>query len=154
MTLLSRLKRWKWSLPLFLTGGLYFPTLKWLVLTWKGNPYYSHGFLIPCISAILSWRAWRQSEISPPENASAGLLFLGLGILGHLWAFWRELYIFSALSLLLTLGGLVLLRGGKELCKRQSFPLVFLLFAIPFPWLEKSTPSLARHIAAWAGKMA
>jgi hypothetical protein len=61
--------------------ALFYPTLKWLLGEWLGNDYYSHGPLVPLISAFLAWRLWikwppEQCQIKP---APLGLLPLASG---------------------------------------------------------------------------
>ena len=45
--------------------ALFYPTIRWLVSEWLGNDYYSHGFIVPVISAVLAWRLWVKW---PPEQ--------------------------------------------------------------------------------------
>jgi len=38
--------------------ALFTPTMHWLISEWLGNDAYSHGFLVPALSAVLAWRLW------------------------------------------------------------------------------------------------
>lgn len=68
-----------------LTAIVFFPTLRWLVASWSNNPYYSHGFLVPLISAYFAWRKRNALKHRKPNNI--GLAVLALGLAMHLLAF-------------------------------------------------------------------
>ena len=157
---------------LSLLGIGFYPTLRWLLAGWLGNPYYSHGFLVPLISLALALRL----RLSPPLGTcsgqasrlgrgrvseqtgasrdrfgfSVGVVALG-GALGlHLWALAGHLYLLSAISLILALVGVVLALAGPQTLRLQAFPLAFLSFMVPLPWWESLTPRLARWVASLA----
>lgn len=65
----------------------------------------------------------------------------------HVLALARQLYPISAASLILVLSGLVLALARTETLCRLAFPLGFLLLMIPWPYLERTTPYLARWVA-------
>lgn len=113
---------------------LYFPTFRWLIGSWLGSPYYSHGFLVPLISALIAWK--KRGELRGQSSPLfLPLLALGLGI--YLLGFLLHFQFICALSLLVVLCGLVLFLRGREGLKSLGFPLSFLLFAIPFPYLDE-----------------
>ena len=64
--------------------ALFFPVIRWLVGEWLGNDFYSHGLLVPFISAFLAWRLWsrRPPTMTPSGNPWAGLALTvgGLGV--------------------------------------------------------------------------
>ncbi len=114
---------------------LYGPVLWRLMQQWYSDPDYSHGFLVPFLSAYLIWqRRDKLAEIvRKPSNwgmlvvlGSLGLLFLGsLG---------AELFL-ARISIIGTICGLIIYFAGWALLRAISFPLAFLLFAIPLPAL-------------------
>jgi len=113
----------------------YGPVLVELVRDWIRDPNYNHGFLIPLISGYLVWS--RRGELVSGE-AKPSLLGLGgilvavaMLILGTAGA---EVFT-QRVSLLLLLGSLVLFFYGWRRLRRVAFPLVFLLFAIPLPYI-------------------
>jgi exosortase len=115
-------------------GALYFDTLRRLVDDWRVDENYSHGFLIPFISAYAIWRN-RDRIISTPV---APRIFLGgaLMLMAVLMLFagvvGAELYL-ARLSLVLSLAALALYFLGLKWLKLLVFPIGLLLFALPIP---------------------
>ena len=151
---------WLWAMALAMVAALFYPTLAWLVANWRGDPYYQHGALVPIVSLFVAWRLHRESELSesPRQSAdrsfSVGLVMVVLGITAHLVALPRQRYLISSLALVLVLAGIVCAWAGDGTLRRQAFPLLFLLLMIPLPWLEQSTPYLARWVAAASATLA
>jgi hypothetical protein len=73
---------------------VFFPTLGWLVASWSGNPYYSHGFLVPLISAYFAWR--RRDVLQQRKPSNVGLVVLAVGVTMHLLAVPWQAYLVSA----------------------------------------------------------
>ncbi len=44
--------------------ALFYPVLRWLAGEWLGNDYYSHGPLVPLISAFFAWRLWSKWRLT------------------------------------------------------------------------------------------
>lgn len=112
---------------------LYSSVLTKLVSDWWEDPNYSHGFVIPLLSAYFVWeRREKLSHLEPhPNRWGISLLLIGLSIffLGHIGA---ELFLMRS-SMVVVISGLVLYLLGWRHLKALSFPIVFLLFMIPFP---------------------
>jgi exosortase len=124
-----------WGAALILMGLLAYPVTRWLAGQWLTNEYYSHGVLVPLVSAYLAWRALRRPCIvSEPSNAALALLGGGAGLylVGEAWA---ARYL-SALALLLIACGLIGFLSGWETLRRIAFPLTYLTFAVPFPFVD------------------
>ena len=138
-----------------LLGATYGRTLRWLAVTWLGNPYYSHGLLVPIIAGVLAWYGWRRAGRETGTTPSwpdllAGGLLVAVSLAAHLVALRRSLWVLSAGSLVAAIAGLTLALGGRATLRRHAFPIGFLLLMIPLPWLEQWTPALARAMAAAA----
>ncbi len=105
-----------------------------LVHRWNTQEEYSHGFLIPFISAWLLWARRDALRASVGEPNVWGplmvLLALGMHILGQLGAIW----ILSQIGFVVALIGIVLAIGGYPLLQVAFVPIVYLLFAIPLPY--------------------
>lgn len=115
---------------------LYAPVLKHLVWQWYNDADYSHGFLVPLLSAFLIWQ--RRDKLRLVERrASSGwgiaivVMAMGLLFLGSLGA---ELFL-ARVSMLVTLCGLIVYFCGGAMLRALAFPVAFLLFAIPIPVL-------------------
>jgi exosortase len=130
--------------------ALFYPTLKWLVGEWLGNDYYSHGPLVPLISAFLAWRLWvkwppEQRRIKP---ATIGLLPLGIGLAVYLYALLQRAYFAASLAMIVIIAGLVWYLLGAAVLRRFAFPIGFLLFMVPLPFVEPLSVPLAQLTGA------
>lgn len=116
-----------------LVVGLYQPVLVNLVRQWWDDENYSHGFLIPLVTAYFVWeRRERLAKLAvSPSPFGLALLAAGIGmlLLGNVSA---ELFT-TRVSLLVVLAGLVLYLFGREHLKTVAFPILYLLFMIPLP---------------------
>jgi len=124
---------WQGLLLVAVLALLYAPVIKLLVWQWYNDPDYSHGFLVPLLSAYLIW-ARRDKLLAIPKKPSASgmlvvLFSLGLLFLGSLGA---ELSL-TRISILGTICGLIAYFTGWAMLRALTFPLAFLLFAIPIP---------------------
>jgi exosortase len=129
----ERIPRWQlWALCGALVW-LYAPVLSHLVGQWSHDPNYSHGFFVPAFSLYLLWQDRERLSSLPLQPSWAGLLILALaiavlmaGVLG------AELFL-SRSSLLIAIGGLVVLLYGWNHLRATMFPWLFLLLMIPIP---------------------
>ena len=115
--------------------AVYAPVLRGLVGDWIHDPNYSHGFLIPAVSGFLVWQRRRQLASTPVLPALLGfagvVLALVLLVVGAAGA---EVFT-QRVSLVLLLGSLALFLLGRQWMGRLAFPLAFLLFAVPMPYV-------------------
>ena len=130
--------------------ALFYPTLKWLFGEWLGNDYYSHGPLVPLISAFLAWRLWvkwpaEQRRIKP---ATIGLLPLSIGLIAYLYALLQRAYFVASLAMIVIIAGLVWYLLGTAALRRFAFPIGFLLFMVPLPFVEPLSVPLAQVTGA------
>lgn len=113
----------------------YGPVVIELVKDWIRDPNYHHGFLIPVISGYLFWNRRRELVSDPVRPSWFGLggilLAAAMLVLGSAGA---EVFT-QRMSLLVLVGSLVLFLYGWRRLRRIAFPLAFLLFAIPLPYL-------------------
>jgi exosortase len=140
------MKRITLLLVLFLSI-LYVHTFVWLVNTWFTDPAYSHGVLIPIVSLFLAWRNVRDKSIRDADPFKPGIIPLTFGILLYIAGSTTIFPFLSAISFLFMLCGLILYLHGKEMMKSLLFPVLFLIFAIPIPWVPAIT-SILQSISA------
>jgi exosortase len=126
--------------------ALFYPTLRWLAGEWLGNDYYSHGPLVPLISAFFAWRLWRTWKPGARhlQPANAGLALAGGGVLLYLFALMQRAYFVAALAMIVILSGLVWGLLGTAALKRMAFPLLFLIFMVPLPFVEPLSVPMAQ----------
>ncbi len=134
-----------------LTLILFSPVLRWLVHQWLTNDYYSHGPVVVAVSAYLSWVYGRRVE-SKPSNF--GIVIMAAGMLVYLWSFLQRAYYLGAIGLVLFVAGLVTFLLGVGALKKIWFPVAFLLFMIPFPFVERASYPLQRLTGVYATHLA
>lgn len=116
-----------------LVGWLYQSVLVNLVRQWWNEDNYSHGFLIPLVSAYFIWE--RRERLTKLTHAPSVLGFVvlmggvGFFLLGNVAA---ELFTMR-ISLLVILAGLVHYLLGREHLRMLALPILYLLFMIPPP---------------------
>jgi exosortase len=113
---------------------VYSATLHWLYGRWQTDPFYSHGPLVPIVSAFLLWRSRDRLKLDPALSLPGVALLVGAAIL-HLLGVRLMFEFLSAVSILLVLAAVALLAGGPALLRVSAFPLLYLLFAIPLPMI-------------------
>jgi exosortase len=110
---------------------LYYRIFLWLINEWLTNPYYSHGFLIPLISAFIAWL--RRKEVDAEEsNFKGASLILGFGLLLLISGSLYGVNFIAALSFIPVAIGLLLHLYPNKI-KALLFPILLLIFAIPLP---------------------
>jgi exosortase D (VPLPA-CTERM-specific) len=104
-----------------------------LVRRWASEDEYSHGFLIPLVSAWLLWtrRDALLASIAQPAWSGPVLILLAMFmyVLGQLSA----VFVLSPLAFIVALLGIILATGGFPLLRVAFVPVAFLIFAIPLP---------------------
>jgi len=124
-----------WHLLVIIMLVAYFPVLYDLVLDWASDDNYSHGFLVPLVSAYFLWRdreRWRQTTFTyTPAGWVMILAALALFIVGTAGAE----YFTARCSLVFLIFGLVWTFGGRPALRLAWFPIVYLLLMIPIPYV-------------------
>ena len=103
-----------------------------LVGTWATNSLYSYGFAVPLISAYMVWAnsaEWRRRTPTPDYLLGLAAVTIGMAMLvaGRLGAFDTV----QAVSMIVTLAGLVLVLFGRRTMRLLWFPLAYLLLGVP-----------------------
>jgi exosortase A len=112
--------------------ALFFPTAASIVAIWNSSETFAHGYVIVPISLWLIWRKRENFLLYPPRPYWPALGLLALCGAGWLAArlggvqFIMQ-YAFAAMFPLVALAVL-----GRRLALSLAFPLLFLLFAVPF----------------------
>ncbi|MCK4486907.1 MAG: exosortase, partial [Desulfobacterales bacterium] len=113
--------------------ALYFPFIRTMVHDWNIDANYSHGYLIPFISAYMIWsirKELKQIDIAP---SNWGLVLIALGLAQLTVAkIGSELFL-QRTSMILVLFGVSLFLLGKAFTKKISIPILYLIFMVPIP---------------------
>jgi exosortase len=134
---------------------LFYPALLWLVQSWLSNPYYAHGFLIPPIAVLLAWRQWRYLKAEPRQSDSWPGILLTVASLALVVSAMRwQNYVVATLGLVALLTGILLYLEGWLRLKRWLFPILFLAFMIPLPFIDVVSPWLESFTARSATELA
>ncbi|GAB4567755.1 MAG: exosortase [Anaerolineae bacterium] len=129
---------------------IWLPTLRWLLNEWWTNDYYSHGLLVPPISAFLAWRLWPGIRREP---SNVGALLLGASLAGYVAALASNAYYLAGFALIGMLAGAVWFMWGGQALRRLAFPIGFLIFMVPLPFIESQTLPLALFTGKTSGQL-
>lgn len=127
-------RNWFFVFPgviILLFAATYSQTFAALASMWWGSDDYTHGFLVPLISAYIVWRKGGLLLETRAEPAIAyGTIIMALAgavlVAGRL----GSIVILEELSIPLMLSGLVLLLTGPFFLKALWFPIAYLLFMV------------------------
>lgn len=116
----------------------YWPTFTELVKIWNFDPTYSHGFVVPVVSAVIGywgWSQWREKKLPQvtKREVVTGIVVICAGIALHVFALFASTLLFDVVSLILVLRGAMLIAGGQSLRHALGFAALFLIFMAPLP---------------------
>jgi exosortase len=142
---------WWRAIPISLLAAflyLYAAVLPPLIADWLDDPNYSHGFLVPGLSAYFVWDRRQTLARLKPQPHWVGLIILLCGLamlfLGHLGA---ELFLMRS-SMVVVITALVWYLLGRPYVHALAFSLAFLLFMIPLPAILLNTITLPLQLLA------
>jgi exosortase D (VPLPA-CTERM-specific) len=107
--------------------------LSGLYSIWSLQPEYSHGILIPVVSAFLIWRRREELRELPFTGSWTGLLLVVAGLALRFLGVSTTMQSLEHYGFLLVLYGLVLALTGPVIFRRLWMPLLILTFALPLP---------------------
>lgn len=139
----------------------FWPLIRSLPGTWlSGDGYYSHGFLIPFLSAYIVWKAWPRIR---ERKVSAGYLaipFLVVSLFAVHIANKTDIRLIQSIGLIASLLCGVWFVLGWQWLKALFWPITYLLFAMPvwtmaidsytYP-LQRISTRVAVQILEWTG---
>lgn len=116
-------------------AALYHSIIPGMILDWKKDDNYSHGFLVPFIAGYIAYMR-KDSLVSAevrPTNAGLGVICLGLVMLGLGWL--ATEYFTMRSSLVVVVAGSVLYILGRDVFKILLAPLAYLVLMVPIPYI-------------------
>jgi exosortase len=135
---------------------LTWPVWRWLWGEWMGNDYYSHGILIPPVSAFLAYQRFKNDRSlvwSAGQGSNFGLIVLAISLAGFLFFLVNKAYYLAALAMIGLLAGLVWVWGGTTAIRKLIFPVSYLALMVPLPFIERSTLPLAMFTGVCSGAL-
>lgn len=129
----------KQYLPIGMVGlsfiALYYQVIYEMVRDWSVDDNYSHGFLIPVISAYLIWQNRKKLAETPLNPSNSGLVLLILSVMFFTATYvGAELFTMRLSMILVILSAIVFLAGWAHM-KALLSPVGYLIFMIPLPAL-------------------
>lgn len=106
-----------------------------LVRRWSTQEEYSHGFLIPFIALWLLWTRRHALAASIGRPSWIGPVLILLAAAMHITGKLSSLFMLSQLGFIVALIGVALGIGGYSFLKVTFIPIIFLIFAIPLPYV-------------------
>ena len=125
--------------------------IRWMVERWNGaGGDLSHGWLIPIVSGFVIWRmrAALLTEVRRPSLA--GIVFVASAIVLHLVGMRIQQTRLSLVALVALSWSIPLLLWGWGVARRLVFPCAYLLFCIPYSFIDNITLPL-RLVATGLG---
>ncbi len=119
-----------------------------LVHRWNQQEEYSHGFLIPVVTAWLLWTRRDALRANIGQSSWIGPVLVLLAIAMHITGELSAIFILSQIGFVVALIGIVLGTGGYSLLKVAFIPIAFLLFAIPLPYFIDSVLTLRLQLVS------
>ncbi len=147
----AKIFRWHTAILVLVIGViflLYWPSLRWMVNSWLSSDYYSHGFLVPLVSGFLIWT--RRNELAERNPSLFGSLWLFAGVALFILSFVWDMKVLGVLSFLCIIASMIFFVFGIRAAKAILFPLVFLLFMVPFKFLSDLAYNLQYMAVNWS----
>lgn len=114
-------------------GVFFWQGIETLLIAWQ-QPEYSHGPLIPVLSAILFLRQLKgEPIITGPVNRLPGFALMILSLIMALFGKMAEIGDVTAYALILWVGAVLLISFGWEQGRHFWPPVVHLAFMLPLP---------------------
>lgn len=117
---------------------------------WNIQPEYSHGLIIPLLSAYLIWRQRQELRALPFTGSWAGLALIFAGLVLRFLGEQTTMQTMEHYAFILVLYGLILALTGPVVFRRLWMPLLILVFAIPLPSFFNNSLSLQLQLVSSA----
>jgi exosortase len=112
----------------------YLPAILWLNYKYlTADSYFSHGYLIPFVSAYLIYDRRKQLAGLRPRVWILGLVLITLALLTHIMATLGDINFISGFSMVAYIIGCAMYLFGRQITRAVLFPLLFLFFMCPIP---------------------
>jgi exosortase len=135
---------------------LTWPVWRWLWSEWMANEYYSFGILILPVSLYLVVQRFRNDKtlVYEPGHVSIyGLIGLGITMAVYLYCLQIKANYLAAFAMIAMLASLVWTVAGGVVLRKLAFPLAYLLFMVPLPFIDRYTLPLALFTGVCSGAL-
>lgn len=114
-------------------GILFHPVLSDLYRAWLENNNYSHGLLVPFITAYLLWKNRRAVNLNNVRPSCIGFGVLLASLVLYVLGSGGGMVALQRIAFVTGIIGVVWYNYGDAAFKTIAFPLLFLFFMIPVP---------------------
>ena len=122
-----------------------------LVDDWITIPAYSHGFLVPFVVIFLVYLDRERLQKIHVEPSRWGVALVGAGAVFILLGTLSGLDFLRQISILFLIGGIVAGFWGTAMLSALRFPILYLLFMIPLPYILYNAVALPLQMMAARG---
>lgn len=137
MSNITKSKVYKYIAPAVLLTSFiacYYSTFGWLHYKYSYvDSYYSHGYMIPFISAYLIYSMRDKLKDISCSGNNLGLSIILFSLVCHIFAVMSDINFISGYCILLYLIGSVLFLYGSKMFRHLLVPILFLIFMFPIP---------------------
>jgi exosortase len=117
-------------------GTTTYSLAQYMWKVWNEGEDMGHGMIVLPVFAFMLWHERFRLLSIKPSGGRIGLITLILGLILFWVGHQADVTFIGLLSIMIALVGAVWWMLGWEWLKAISFPLAFLLFAIPFPGMD------------------
>ena len=128
-------RKFFYGLIVILLAVLYAPIVPGMVADWYNDPNYSHGFLVPLISAYFLWEKREELAAVEIKPNNYGLIVILGGLFLLVFGYAGTEYFTMRSSLIFLVAGIILYWFGWEVMKVVALPIGFLFFMVPLPYI-------------------
>lgn len=116
-------------------AALYYPIVVTLAGELYNDPNYSHGLLVPFISGYFLYVRMDELRSVPVSPSNWGLPVILAGIFLLILGYLGAEHFTMRVSSVVVLAGVVLYFLGVGVFRLAAFPIAFLFFAVPLPYI-------------------
>jgi exosortase len=132
-------------------GTTTYSLAQYIWRTWNESEDMGHGMIVVPAALFLIYHDRERLLSITPKTGWGGLVLLIIGLLIYWCGHLADVTFAGLVSLIVILAGAVWWLLGWEFLKALSFPIAFLIFAIPFPGLDSMVALPLRYLMSKLG---
>lgn len=127
------------------------PGLRFMAASWQAVPEYSHGFMVPLVSAFLVWQKSDVLREMPLRGAWSGLWLIAAAVLMGLLGELSAVRVISQYGFVVAVFGLAVCSIGWRGTRVLAVPLGFLFFMVPLP--QFVLREMSQQLQLWSSQI-